>query len=61
MTCPHCGYEPEINEFDYAQGAGRFYTLGIEMKQQANEHSKYGDAREPVYGCPRCGVLFINV
>ena len=61
MKCPHCDYEPEINEFDYAMGAGRFYTLGIEMKQEANAHSNYHDAREAVYGCPSCGVVFINV
>ena len=60
MKCPKCDYEPEINEFDWAQGPGRFFELGIEMKQQGNEHSKYHDAREAVYGCPSCGVVFIN-
>ena len=64
MKCPSCGYAPESNDHDYGDyvaAPGRFYELALEMKQEANPHSKYDDRREALHGCPSCGVVFINV
>ena len=61
MKCPHCEYTPEINEFDYASAPGRFFVLPIKMEQESNAHAKYGDQCEKVYGCPSCGILFMNM
>ncbi len=62
ITCPHCGYKPEINEYDYAEAPGRFFTLGIEAKAENNMEwfAKY-DKREAVLGCPKCGIMFMNM
>ena len=61
MKCPHCEYVPEINEFDWADAPGRFFVLPIRMEQEANDQAKYGNQHEKVYGCPRCGILFMNM
>ena len=61
MNCPNCNYEPQIDEFDYAEGEGRFFTLPLEMKQEPNPFSKYDAKREPMFGCPNCGTVFINM
>lgn len=61
MNCPHCNYEPQINDTDYCDGPGRFYTLPLEMKQEPNPFSKYYPRRESLLGCPLCGTVFINM
>ena len=61
MNCPNCNYEPEINDLDYCDGPGRFYTIALEMKQEPNPYSKYDVRREPLLGCPLCGTVFINM
>ncbi len=64
MICPNCEYEPEINEFDYCETPGRFYELGIEARRENNEewYAKHkSQDREQIYGCPRCGIMFMNV
>lgn len=62
MFCPHCGYEPTLNEYDWCEAPGRFFELqGHEMVQEENQHSKHYPQRETVYGCPRCGILFMNM
>ena len=61
MNCPNCNYEPQINEFDYVLGAGRFFALPLEMKQEEPADSKYKPRREPMFGCPVCGTVFINM
>ena len=61
MKCPHCGYEPVINEFDYCEGAGRFFAFPIEMTQLPNNHYRNDVLREAIHGCPRCGIVFMNM
>lgn len=65
MKCPNCGYAPTINEFDYAEAPGRFYKLPVEAKRERGEewYESYGQEprREQVYGCPNCGVMFMNM
>ena len=62
MMCPNCDYEPgDGGDYDYVEAPGRFYELALEMKQVANQHSKYDDRREALHGCPNCGLVFINV
>lgn len=62
MQCPCCGYEPQINENDWCAAPGRFFALGVEAKQEGNFN--WGGPievdREEVFGCPRCGVMFMN-
>lgn len=60
MKCPHCSYEPNINEFDWCEAPGRFFEIGLEMKQQPEGWNRES-ARELFYGCPRCGILFMNM
>ena len=60
MNCPHCNYEPPFSEEndEYVLGDGRFFELGLKAEQEQNRHAGHTE-REPVYGCPRCGVMFI--
>jgi len=60
MRCPNCGYEPTINEFDWCDAPGRFYELGLKAEQEPNSTRCHPD-REPVLGCPNCGVMFMNM
>ena len=63
MKCPNCNYEPEFSpdNDEYVLGEGRFFELGIDAKQEENATWRGSDfAREEVYGCPRCGVMFMN-
>ncbi len=61
MKCPHCNYEPEFSpdNDEYVLGEGRFFELGIDAKRRTNELWA-DEEREPVFGCPRCGVMFME-
>lgn len=61
MKCPHCNYEPEFSpdNDEYVLGEGRFFALGIKAEQEQNRFVEYTE-REPVFGCPRCGVMFME-
>ena len=62
MNCPNCNYEPVVNEFDYTEAPGQFFDLGIEAKRAAtDEWCAQEPHREPIYGCPNCGVMFMNI
>ena len=61
MKCPYCNYEPEFSpdNDEYVLGAGRFFELGIKAEQEPNQWD--GDfERERIYGCPQCGVMFMD-
>lgn len=60
MKCPHCNYEPEFSlDNEYVLGEGRFFELGIKAEQAQNRFVEYTE-RKPVFGCPRCGVMFME-
>ena len=61
MKCPCCNYEPEFSpdNDEYVLGEGRFFELEIKAEQEPNRWAKCME-REPVFGCPRCGVMFMN-
>ena len=62
LKCPHCEYEPLFNELDYCDAPGRFYTLDVEAKRDSTgEWYDRGPEREKVYGCPACGIMFMNM
>lgn len=63
MKCPHCeykhGYEwvKEANE-KIEGDKGDFFSLPIKMEREAPWEPK---EEEQIYGCPNCGILFMNV
>ena len=61
MKCPHSNNEPEFSpdNDEYVLGEGRFFELEIKAEQEPNRWAKYME-REPVFGCPRCGVMFME-
>ena len=64
MKCPNCGYVPDVNEFDYCEAPGHFFTLGVEMQRPdlGEWYSRGSNQRErrEVFGCPSCKVVFIG-
>lgn len=63
MKCPHCSYEDEYytsnNAFQFGN-RGTFYTFQPDlfvMQRGFNPHPE----TQPVYGCPNCGKLFMDI
>ena len=62
MICPNCGYKHGWGWYDeeYSEmkgDEGEFYINKIPMVR-----STYYDRDEKeVYGCPKCGILFMNL
>ena len=62
MKCPNCGYEPAVNEYDYCEAPGMFYEIGVEAKRASTDdwYNRAPD-REQIFGCPSCGVMFMDM
>lgn len=60
--CPTCGYTPQVNEYDYCEPPGQFFELGVEAKR-VDSIGWRGPSLdyEPIHGCPRCGVMFMDM
>jgi DNA-directed RNA polymerase subunit RPC12/RpoP len=67
MKCKHCGYKDEewikkendpVGEYKEG-GHGDFYELSNDVKM--TKGSGLDKEIEEVYGCPRCGILFMNI
>ena len=63
MKCPYCDYTCgyELNEkgeyVEHDSGEGAFYVLSNNIHMVKIDDDK----KESVYGCPKCGKLFIEV
>lgn len=61
MKCPHCEYEPSENEYGYCDSPGRFYKHPVKAdREKTDEWYSKNDEREAVYGCPKCGIMFMD-
>lgn len=62
MNCPHCGYEHrtfnnDTSEYEYNEEYGGFFKLPLE----ATRNHPYLRSNMEVYGCPKCGIMFMEV
>lgn len=62
MKCPYCkykhGYEWEKDEHVDVKGEkGNFYSFPIKIERD----ERWETDQETVYGCPKCGIIFIDV
>ena len=58
MKCPNCKYEPDTNVSGCAREPGWFFELETKAKQPWPNYM--GNTVESVYGCPKCGVMFME-
>jgi hypothetical protein len=68
MKCPHCKYahgyvwnpnEKGTEDFaDVIGEKGAFFVLPVKVESSPEQHYKNP---KPVYACPACGILFIEV
>lgn len=57
MKCK-CGYVDGWHDMEQVEGGlGPFYQLPVKLERGY----MYEDEREEVYGCPKCGTVFIEV
>ena len=65
MKCPNCNYKhgwQGCDEGNTKSKEGEFYKLPIEAKRD-NPEAYYGGptVSKDVYGCPKCGMMFMEV
>jgi len=64
MKCPNCEYKHGSfwgvdNEYlDVVGKQGEFFTFPIQAEKGRLEWEK---ERESVYGCPKCGTMFMDI
>ena len=66
IECPSCEYKNGRGNVDLEEDIygdeGNFFILPIKMEQDQTRYGRYSSPRqERVYGCPRCGNLFMNI
>lgn len=52
ITCVNCGYGDSHYEF---------FTLPIELEKESYGNAGYFTEKEKIYGCPKCGTIFLNI
>jgi len=60
MKCPNCKYIHGLNfsTIEAERGnKGDFYSLPIELKREKD----WDTDEKSLYGCPNCGITFIDV
>lgn len=63
MKCKSCGYDSggwDSEKDEYIRGEhGDFYKLPVEMQRESDMYPYIN--KTPVYGCPSCGSIFMDV
>lgn len=64
MKCPHCGYEHgwSSTKIENVSGdCGRFYSLSNSVVMARPRDCYADNETTPVFGCPSCHKLFMDI